>query len=142
MNDKVFIDTNILVYANDSSDKDKQEKAKTLIRNVLLDQSGVISIQVLSEFWVSVTKKIDVPLSEDIAQKQTEFFELMVIIDLTLSIFKSAVTIKKRNKLSYWDSLIIAAAYSAGCSTIYTEDFNHGQIIEGMTICNPFKAVS
>ncbi len=138
MNDKLFFDTNILVYANDSSEKVKQEIARSLLKDSLIKQNGVISVQVLSEFWVTVTQKIKNPLSVEIAEKELELFQLMEIVSLDYSLFKDALRFQQLIQISYWDSLILAASHSAGCKTIYTEDLNHGQITAGMERCNPF----
>jgi len=138
MNDKFFFDTNILVYANDSSEKVKQEIARSLLKDSLIKQNGVISVQVLSEFWVTVTHKIKNPLSVEIAEKEIELFQLMEIVSLDYSLFKDALRFQQLIQISYWDSLILAASHSAGCKTIYTEDLNHGQITAGMELCNPF----
>ncbi len=138
MNDKFFFDTNILVYANDSNEKEKQKIARDLIKDSLLKQTGAISVQVLSEFWVTVTRKLKEPLSFEIAEKEIELFQLMKIITLDYSLFRDALRFQRIVHVSYWDSLILAAANAAGCKTIYTEDLNHGQIVSNMEIHNPF----
>jgi len=101
-------------------------------------ENGVISVHVLSEFWVTVTQKFKEPLSVEIARREIEIFQLMDIISLDYPLFKDALRIQHLIKTSYWDSLIIAASHSAGCKTIYTEDLNHGQIVNNMEIYNPF----
>ena len=138
MSDKSFFDTNILVYANDSSDKAKQETARSLIKDSLNRQNGVISVQVLGEFWVTVTQKIKKPLSIGIAEKEIELLKLMEIVSLDYLLFKDAIRFQRLMQVSYWDSLILAASHSAGCKTIYTEDLNSGQIISNMELSNPF----
>ncbi|MEA1911586.1 MAG: PIN domain-containing protein [Spirochaetota bacterium] len=138
MNDKIFFDTNILVYSNDSSEKVKQKIARDIIRKSLIKQNGVISVQVLSEFWVTVTRKLKEPLSFEVADKEIELFQLMEIITLDYPVFKDAIRFQRVMQISYWDSLILAASHSAGCKTIYTEDLNHGQVISNMELCNPF----
>ncbi|MCK5155596.1 MAG: PIN domain-containing protein [Spirochaetales bacterium] len=138
MNDKYFFDTNILVYANDSSEKEKQKIARALVKDSLHKQNGVISVQVLSEFWVTVTRKIKNPLPIAIAEKETELFQLMEIVNLDYLLFKEALRFQRLTHVSYWDSLILAASYSSGCKKIYTEDLNHGQTISNMELCNPF----
>jgi len=138
MNDKNFFDTNILVYANDSSEKEKQNIARDLIKDSLQKQNGVISVQVLSEFWVTVTRKIKTPLSIEIAEKEIELFQLMEIVGLDYHLFKEAIRFQRLIQISYWDALILAASHSSGCKKIYTEDLNHGQIISNMELCNPF----
>ncbi|MFO7988421.1 MAG: PIN domain-containing protein [Thermodesulfobacteriota bacterium] len=138
MSDNVFFDTNILVYANDTSEPAKKQVARKLIKDALLNKTAVISIQVLSEFWVTVTQKIQTPLPETVAEKQIELFEIMEIVNLDLLLFKSALKLKKMNRLSYWDSLIVAAANYSDCKILYSEDLNNGQQISNTTIMNPF----
>ncbi len=138
MSDKVFFDTNILVYANDSSEPAKQKIARSLLKDSLEKQNGAISVQVLSEFWVTVTRKIKEPLSVEIAEKEIELLQLMKIVSLDYQLFKDALRFQRLVQVSYWDSLILAASHSAGCHTIYTEDLNHGQIMAEMELCNPF----
>lgn len=139
MRDRVFFDTNILVYANDSSEPYKQQIARELIKKALAGQTAVISVQVLSEFWVTVTGKIKQPLPEAFAEKEIELFGLMEIVDTNLMVFKDALKIQKLSKLSFWDSLILSAANSASCKTVYSEDMQDGQEISAMRIVNPFK---
>lgn len=139
MSDNVFFDTNILVYANDTSEPAKKQVARKLIKDALLNKTAVISIQVLSEFWVTVTQKIQTPLPEPVAEKQIELFEIMEIVNLDLLLFKSALKLKKMNRLSYWDSLIVAAANYSDCKILYSEDLNNGQQISNTTIMNPFE---
>jgi predicted nucleic acid-binding protein len=138
MSGSVFFDTNVLVYANDSSDTNKQRKARDLIKSALLNRTAVISVQVLSEFWVTVTKKIENPLPDASAEKEIEIFELMDIVNLDIDLFKDAVKFMKLHRLSFWDSLIIAAALFADCKVLFTEDLSDGQLIRGMRIKNPF----
>jgi predicted nucleic acid-binding protein len=138
MSGRVFFDTNVLVYANDSSDTNKQRKARDLIKSALLNRTAVISVQVLSEFWVTVTKKIENPLPDASAEKEIEIFELMDIVNLDIDLFKDAVKFMKLHRLSFWDSLIIAAALFADCKVLFTEDLSDGQLIRGMRIKNPF----
>ena len=83
-------------------------------------------------------KKIKDPLPEHIAEKEIELLELMDIVDLSFPIFQDALKIKKLKKLSFLDLLILSAADSEGCKTVYSEDLNDSQIILGMTIVNPF----
>ena len=141
MSGKVFFDTNILVYANDSSDPRKQSAARGIIKEKLASQSAVISVQVLSEFWVTVTQKIKKPLARVDAERQIELFELMEIVDLTLPVFQNALKLQKLHSFSFWDSLIISAAHSTGCGFIYSEDIQGGRKIFDMMIENPLTPV-
>lgn len=139
MSARCFIDTNILVYANDRTDQLRHSVSRNLVIELIKAESGVISVQVLSEFWVTVTQKIEHKLSVQHAEKEIALFSLLQIVNLDFPLFRNAVKIQHSNRISYWDSLIVAAAYSAGCGRIYTEDLNHGQKILDMEICNPFK---
>ncbi len=138
MKDKIFVDTNILVYANDGSDKPKQECCKQIILDGIQNENMVLSTQVLSEFFVTVTKKIKEPLPVEIAKREIILLKAAEIVDVDYHSILKAIQVSVKNKLSYWDSLIIASAVKAGCGEIITEDMNHGQMIEGLVIRNPF----
>ncbi len=138
MTEKVFFDTNILVYANDSTEVLKQEIARKLIKKALSEQSAVISLQVLSEFWVTVTQKIKNPLPDSVAEKELQLFELMDIVALDLSVFQDALKMKNLFSLSFWDSLILSAANAANSKIVYSEDMQDGQRVFDMRIVNPF----
>ena len=139
MKDKYFIDTNILVYANDRSEKQKQKRAQEIIFDGIAKENIVISSQVLSEFYVTVTKKIKTKLKAEVARKQIELLKIIDVIAIDLHLVIHAVHISEKHKLSYWDALIIAAAQKAKCNVLYTEDLNPGQMIDGVTILNPFE---
>ena len=132
---KVFIDTNILVYSMDNYDKDKQEKCRDLIKTLLIDQLGVISTQVMQEFYITAIKKLDAdPLIVKDILHSFERFETVII---TPQIIKEAIDCNIINRISFWDSLIVVAAQSANCSRLWTEDLNHGQVIRGVLVENP-----
>ena len=135
--ERFFLDTNILAQSLDKSDIKKVKKARQLLRDGAENDSGVISTQVLQEFYVAATKKLSVePL---VAKELLHQFQNMDTIVITAGLISEAVDCSILNRLSFWDSLIVVAAESAGCSTIWTEDLNNGQIIRGVQIKNPFK---
>jgi len=138
MKDKYFIDTNILVYANDKSDIIKQKIAKRIILTGVRDETIAISTQVLSEFYVTVTKKIKVPLSPEIAKKEILLLTSVDIIEIDFDLIIRAIDISNKYLLSYWDSLIIAAAIKSRATVLFSEDLNHDQIIDTVIIINPF----
>ena len=138
MSDNAFLDTNVLVYANDSAEPKKQRTARTLIKDMLLAGSGVISVQVLSEFWVTVTGKIHKPLSVSMARREAELFRLMTVVNLDSVLFFDALRLQQLYQISYRDAQIVAAALSAGCTTLYSEDLNAGQEYERVKVVNPF----
>ena len=138
MSGRVFFDTNVLVYANDTAQPEKKQTARTLIKDVLREGIGVISVQVLSEFWVTVTRKIKKPLPFSEARQQIELFELMTVVSLDTAIFYDALRLQQLYQLSHWDAQVVAAAESAGCTTLYTEDLNAGEKYANATVVNPF----
>jgi predicted nucleic acid-binding protein len=134
---KVFVDTNILVYCMDDSDKNRKATCRNLVEALTGDLYGVISTQVLQEFYVSATRKLgaDPLVVKDILHAFRRF-ETVVI---TPEIIKDAIDCSLINRISFWDSLIVVAAESARCEKIWTEDLNDGQIIRGVRIENPLK---
>jgi predicted nucleic acid-binding protein len=139
MKDKFFIDTNVLVYANDRSESAKSAKAKKILIDGIEDETLVVSTQVLSEFFATVTRKIKVPLPKITAQKEIMLLRTIETIVIDFNLVVHAIEISITSNLSYWDSLIVAAAAKAKCSFLYSEDLNPGQIIEGVTVVNPFR---
>lgn len=138
MSDRVFLDTNIVVYAHDKTDPDKKAKSQAILFECLRTGTGVISAQVLSEFFVTITQKIEQPISPDRARKEIVLLSTMATIDIDATLVVEAVNIKERWQLSYWDSLILAAAERAGCEKVYSEDMSDGQCYGSLTVCNPY----
>lgn len=139
MTDRVFIDTNILVYAHDLDAKEKQAIAAKLVTDLWKAHTGVLSTQVLQEFYVTLTRKIPKPLKLINARKiLRNYFSWDIVIN-DIPIIRQASEIEETYKLSFWDALIISAAYSKNCESLFTEDLQHGQAIEGIRILNPFK---
>ena len=141
MSDKAFLDTNIIVYAYDEHEPQKQKKAQTLLTTGIEDDSIVLSVQVLGEFFNVVTRSIQQPMSSHEAQEIIVTLSLIPIEDIDLSMVNRAVNIHKKYQINYWDALIVAAAERAKCSKILTEDLNHGQSYNGILVSNPFKKV-
>jgi len=138
MNGKLFIDTNVLLYAYDMDAGVKRDIALKIIEKLWEDRRGVISTQVLQEFYANVTRKIPKPLSPSKARGILECYRYWhVELNDPNAIFLAS-EIEERYRLSFWDALIVAAARNAGAERILTEDLNHGQNIEGILIENPF----
>jgi predicted nucleic acid-binding protein len=138
MTAKVFVDSNILVYAHDADAGPKQKIAAAQIRALWADQSGRISTQVLQEFYVTVTQKLGKPLSKSDAREIVRDYAQWVATPTTAQTVIRASEISERWRLSFWDSLILAAAEEQDCSTMLTEDLNSGQTVDGIQIINPF----
>lgn len=135
----VFLDTNTLVYANEVANAVKRDRARKLIRETIIDGNGCISTQVLAEFWVTVTQKMKVPLSSDLAREQIALFSSFRIMPVDHATVLEALRIQERWQLSYWDSQIIAAAEMAHASVLYSEGLQDGVVIESIAVRNPFK---
>ena len=138
MTDKVFVDTNILVYAHDLDAGNKHDQAAEIVSQVWESRNGVLSTQVLQEFYVTLTRKVSSTLSKLEARKLVQKYSHWHVVLTDPSIIIQASEIEESNNISFWDALIVSAAYSQNVPTILTEDLNHGQIIEGIFIENPF----
>ena len=137
MNGKVFVDTNILIYAFDIDAGRKHEIAKEILKDLWAQKSGALSMQVLQEFYSNVTRKIAVPLSRSLARTIVMHYSQWCIETSPAEITR-AFQIEDLHQVSFWDALILAAAYKAEAGCVLTEDLNHGQRIEGIRIENPF----
>lgn len=138
--DKVFLDTNILVYAYDVSSGRKHDIAKNIVADLWNLRTGVLSIQVLQEFFINVTKKIPKPLDIKTARDIIRDLLLWEVVDNDGELMLAAMDVQMKYRYAFWDSLIIAAAIKSDASTLLTEDLNNGQIIEGVVMKNPFSA--
>ena len=139
MTARSFIDSNVLVYAYDSQDALKQSVASMLIADCIQDESGALSAQVLGEFFIVVTRKIPDPLSTAEASVAVDLISNLHVAVLDRMTVRRAIANHQRFKISYWDSLIVAAAEESGCSQIYSEDLNAGQSYNGIEVSNPFR---
>ena len=136
---KGFLDTNIFAYAFDQRDPRKHRLAVDLIVMLLRERRGVLSFQVIQEF-LNVAVRGSVP-GLNVDEGRRYLHEVVAKLDLlvpSFALFERGLHIQARYKLPWYDSLIVAAALEAGCEAVYTEDLQHGQAIEGMTIINPF----
>ncbi len=137
MNAKTFVDTNVLVYAHDLDASNKHLLAKEMLQELWKNQTGVLSTQVLQEFYVSVTRKISKPLAKAAARTIVETYALWCI-DITPTEISAAFRIEDQARIGFWDALICAAAAKSGAARILSEDLNPGQKILGIQIVNPF----
>ncbi|MCL6642818.1 MAG: PIN domain-containing protein [Candidatus Bipolaricaulota bacterium] len=139
MNDKYFVDTNILVYAYNADEKEKHAQAAALLQELWDRKTGVLSLQVLQEFYVTVTQKIEKPISSQQARKiVADSIAAWEIVEPTTETLLLAIEIRDKYQLHFWDAMIFAAAREAGAKVVYTEDFQHGREIEGIRFVNPF----
>ncbi len=138
MKGRIFLDTNVLVYALDNENVAKQDKAKSILNEFYNNNNYFLSTQVVQEFCNVVLKKIEpgVPegkLSEFISTLPLERVRMVDINTIT-----TALSVKAKYRYSFWDSLIIAAAIHAECGVLYTEDLKHQQMVDSLKIINPF----
>jgi predicted nucleic acid-binding protein len=135
---KMFIDTNILVYQMDKRDPTKRSVCRDLVRKAAANGDAVISTQVLQEFYVATTTKLHIdPI---LVKSIMHTLENMEVVTVGNELIDDAIDASIQYKLSFWDSLIVVAAESAKCETLYTEDLNDGQIIRNVRIANPMKS--
>jgi predicted nucleic acid-binding protein len=140
MKDKVFLDTNIFVYAIDSSPELSRQRdiARRIIRKQIENESGVISIQVIQEFYQVATGKIATPISTQDALQFIRYMSILEIVVANLDMVLAAVHLHKRYLLSFWDGLILQAAKSAGCTQLLSEDLQHDFKLDDLVVHNPF----
>jgi predicted nucleic acid-binding protein len=137
MSDKTFVDTNVLIYAHDVDAKAKHEVAKGVLRKLWSERTGVLSMQVLQEFYVNVTRKIAKPLPKDAARAIVDNYSIWCI-ETTPTEIAAAFRIEDESRIGFWDALIVASAAKAGTVRIFSEDLNARQIIGGIRVENPF----
>ena len=134
-----FVDTNILVYAEDRDAKTKHEVARDLVVKLWNERSGVLSVQVLQEFYVNVTRKLKKPLSSSKALEIVEEYLTWTVIENTGMLLTTAIELQQKAQLSFWDAMVVQAAIDGGCDTLYSEDLNAGQRFGPLVVVNPFK---
>jgi predicted nucleic acid-binding protein len=133
---RIFLDTNVLIYAADSADTDKQLRAQTVVKKVRTDGSGVISTQVMQEFFAVCVKKLGLtPLD---ARELTLTLNDFEVVSLTSAIVEQAMDVTILHQLSFWDALILSAAREARCGKLLTEDMQPGRTLTGVRIESPF----
>jgi predicted nucleic acid-binding protein len=135
---RTFLDTNVLVYAQDARVPAKRLKSRRIVEELAQSVDGVISTQVMQEFYVATTTKLGVaPLA---AKAILKTFNVFDVIQVSPALIQEAIDCSILNQLSFWDSLIVASAASAGCSTLLSEDLADGQTILGVTVRDPYRA--
>ena len=137
MSAKTFVDTNILIYAHDLDAGKKHTIAVETLKELWADRNGIVSPQVLQEFYVNVTRKIAKPLTRKIARTIVDNY-VAWCVDTTAADIAMAFRIEDESRISFWDALICASALRAGANRLLSEDLNAGQSISGIRIENPF----
>ncbi|MBN1652734.1 MAG: PIN domain-containing protein [Deltaproteobacteria bacterium] len=133
-----FVDTNILIYAEDRDALAKHEVARELVIQLWEKREGVVSVQVLQELYVNVTRKLKKPVTSAKALEIIREYLTWTVVDNTGALLTSAIVLQQRTRLSFWDSLIVQAAIDGGCDRLYSEDLNPGQRFGEVVVINPF----
>jgi predicted nucleic acid-binding protein len=131
-----FFDTNILVYTEDARSPDKQRRASRLVEEHWLDDSAVLSLQVLQEYFATATQKLNAPPER--AQRRVEIFASAKVVRFETHDVIAAIELHRLVRISFWDALIIHAARISGATVLYSEDFQHGASLGGVRVVNPF----
>lgn len=134
---RAFVDTNVLVYTFDASEPEKRAAAAALLAG---ERDLVVSAQVLGELFVTLTRKLTPPVPASDARAAVDRLAGLDTVAIDAALVQDAIRIAGEAQLSYWDSLIVAAASAARCARLLTEDLSDGQVIEGVTVEDPFRA--
>lgn len=137
---RVFVDSNVLVYARDSTEPDKQSRAALWMEALWRSRAGRLSFQVLHEYYVTVTAKLDPGLETDAARADVRALMAWKPVAATDARLEAAWRLQDRFDLSWWDAQIVAAAQQAGCSVLLSEDLQHGQDLAGVEVVSPFRS--
>ena len=136
--DRQFVDTNVLVYAHDVTAGDKHSRARALVAELWDTREGCLSVQVLQEFFVTVTRKIPRPLKAPATAQIIDDLAHWHVHAPAAGDVLAAIDIHQRTGASFWDAMILRSAKELGCQTLYSEDLNPGQAYHGVQVRNPF----
>lgn len=139
MSARRFLDTNILAYAFDVSNPDRQRLAISIVDAEVQAGTFTVSLQVLQEFFAVVTRKFKPPIPVKTARAAVDRFLRYSVVEPTKSMLSAALDLTARHSVSIWDALILVAARNAGCDVLLTEDLGHGTTVAGVRIENPFR---
>ena len=134
-----FVDTNVLVYAFEKSSSPKKRVAQRLLNELMEEDRLRVSTQVLQELFVTLTRKVSQPCSNDEALAVLEDLTAWPLMTIDYAAIRAAVRLASQATLSFWDALVVVAAARTGAAVLYTEDLNHGQEILGVRVGNPFE---
>lgn len=136
MASRSFINTNVLIYAEASDEPAKRQAALALLKQLYESASGVLSTQVLQEYCNVALKKLKLPAAH--VRAQLDLYEQFEIVQVTPAIIRAGLDLHQTRSVSFYDAIILASAQTAGCSELFSEDLNTGEMIGGVRIINPF----
>ncbi|UCF66583.1 MAG: PIN domain-containing protein [Acidobacteriota bacterium] len=137
MSARSFLDTNVLVYTDDADAPAKRAVALDLIEQSLRDRVGVISTQVLQEYFVAATRKLGV--NAVTARRKIELLSRLDLVPIGLAEILAAVDLHRLHEISFWDALIVRAALESGCQVLFSEDLQHGRRFDALEVVDPFR---
>ena len=137
---RVFVDTNVFVYLFDAGAPAKQQRAREVVTELARVRSLVLSSQVLSELFVTVTRKLAEPLPTEQALRVLDDLASFPVVAVDAALVQRAAARSTVEHVSYWDALILEAAIDAGAATVYSEDLHPGRAYQGVTVEDPFAA--
>lgn len=137
MSVRSFFDTNVLLYSDDESAPAKQRRCRDLVAEHRRSKSGVVSLQVLQEYFVNVTRNLGV--DPQMARRKVEILSEFDVVVPDVADILGAIDLHRLHGFSFWDALVLRAATQAGCSVLLTEDFQDGREIDGIQVVNPFR---
>lgn len=137
MTERTFIDTNVLVYADDASAGAKRERALAVLAELVGASQAVVSTQVLQEYFVVATRKLGV--TPEVARRKVEVLSRLDVVIVRPELVIAAIDLHRLHSISFWDALIVRAAAAASCARVLSEDLQHDQVIDGVRITNPFR---
>ncbi len=135
---RVFVDTNVLVYLFDAQDPARQQRARDVVAELVRERALVLSSQVLSELYVTVTRKLAEPLPPEQALRALADLAAFPVVAVDAALVQRAASRSASESISHWDALIVEAAVEAGADTLYTEDLQPGSGYRGVTVVDPF----
>lgn len=136
MSERVFVDTNILVYADDQDAGEKRDRARAVLSTLIIGARAVVSTQVIQEYFVIATRKLGIAPQR--ARRRVELFSQLDVVLVRPDVILAAIDLHRLHALSFWDALIVRCASIGGCATVLSEDLSDGATIDGVRIDNPF----
>jgi len=133
---RTFLDSNILLYCDDAAYPEKQATALNLVLENKIRRTGVVSLQVLQEYFVNATRKMGVDAG--LARQKVEMYSDFHVVEPTVTDVLAAIDLHRLHRISYWDALILRSAKQSGCRVVLSEDMQHGMMVDGVRIVNPF----
>lgn len=135
---RAFVDSNVLVYAHDEGSGEKFDRAQALVRRLWDDRTACVSVQVLQELFVTLTRKLPTPVDPAEARAAVEDFARWTVHRPGPVDVLAAIDISERARISFWDAMIVQSSIALGCDVLYSEDLNAGQRYDGVVVVDPF----